>query len=142
MKTVRDSLTADMFSVQPATRFDQGRVEVCRVVSQVLEGRDRSYVAAQMSELEGQPVSKNMLDAWASPGREAHNIPFYQAPVLEFVCESHRLADWLLHVRGGRAAYGDHAIKAQLGQALAAMEQERADLLRHIKATKQKLGAL
>ncbi|MEX0758761.1 MAG: DNA transposition protein [Tistlia sp.] len=35
---------------------------------------DREEVAARMSEYLGEPVSKNMLDAYASQARESHNI--------------------------------------------------------------------
>ena len=140
MKTVRDPDTADMFSLQPAASFERSRIDVCRLVSSLLAGRDRLAVAIAMSELLDHQVSKHMLDAWASPRREAHNLPLYEAPALEAACDSHLLTDWMAELRGGRAAYGTEAAEAQIGQALASMEREREQLSRSIRAARQKLG--
>lgn len=88
----RDRLTPDLFDWQPppiAVRFEDetavravsvaGRLS--RSVAVVLKeaDADREAVAARMSEYLGEDVSKNMLDAYASQAREAHNITLARA---------------------------------------------------------------
>ncbi|MCQ8130531.1 hypothetical protein [Methylomonas rivi] len=61
--------------------------------------RDRYAVSAEVSRISGKDVSKNMLDAYASPARIEHSLPFWLAPVLEEVCSSHVLTNWLVDSR-------------------------------------------
>ena len=51
---------------------------VARTVAEVLKNddRDRLVIAAAMSVLLDEEVSKAMLDAYASPARDGHNISF------------------------------------------------------------------
>ncbi|WP_435637553.1 hypothetical protein [Carnimonas bestiolae] len=81
-----------------------------------------------MSRLSGDDVSKHMLDAWSSPARSEHNIPFYRIPLLEEVCSSHVLTDWLVRLRGGRVAYGREALAAEYGKRQQMLEKLRADM--------------
>lgn len=79
-----DSLTGDLLSWEPpkvAAGFEEGAVrgsrianQICQVVKLALEGHDRAQVAAQMSGELGYPVSRDMLDHYASEGSEAHKI--------------------------------------------------------------------
>jgi len=97
MKRVNDSLTQDMFLVPQPDHSAPGSAnyafEVAHLVSLALKETplDRWEIAAQMSRLSGDDVSKNMLDAWASPGRPDHNIPLYRVALLEEVLST-RLA--------------------------------------------------
>ena len=122
MKTVHDPFTDDMFLVpqpeHPAPGSANFAFEIANIVSQMLKEThmDRWEIAAQMSRLSGDDVSKNMLDAWASPGRPDHNIPFYRAVLLEEVLGSHTLTNWMVAKRGGRVAYGKDALNARLGK--------------------------
>lgn len=52
--------------------------QTAKAVSEILkeDPRSREVIAAEMSVLLQQDVSKAMLDAYASPGREDHNISF------------------------------------------------------------------
>jgi len=84
---------------------------------------DRWAIAAQMSRLSGDDVSKNMLDAWASPGRPDHNMPFYRCPLFEEVVSTHELTNWLVEKRGGKAAYGRDALNARLGRMVSMKKQ-------------------
>lgn len=122
MRRVKDSLTQDMFEVPQPERSVPGSAnysfEVSHLVSEVLKETpiDRWEIAAQMSRLSGDDVSKNMIDAWASPGRPDHNIPLYRVALLEEVASTHALTDWLVGKRGGRVAYGRDALSAKLGK--------------------------
>ena len=81
-----------------------------------------------MSRYSGDDVSKHMLDAWSSPARSDHNIPFYRIPLLEEVCQSHVFTDWIVHLRGGRVAYGREALAAEYGKLSRIQERVNADL--------------
>jgi hypothetical protein len=79
-----DSLTGDLLAWEPpkvAAGFGEGAVrgsrianQICQVVKLALEGQDRAEVAARMSGELGYPVSRAMLDNYASEGAEAHKI--------------------------------------------------------------------
>lgn len=107
-------------------------------MSEILKGSelDRYEIAARMSRLSGDDVSKNMLDAWSSPARTEHNLPLYRAPLLEEVCATHAMTDWLVHLRGGRVSYGREALDAELGR----LERVAADATRKARELKRMLG--
>lgn len=90
-----------------------------------------------MSRLSGDDVSKNMIDAWASPARVDHNLPLYRAALLEEVCASHLLTNWLVNLRGGRVAYGRDALHAELGR----LERQRDEAGRQARELKRLMGA-
>lgn len=115
MRRVKDTQTLDIFEVPapvvPMPGSGNYAAQVSELVGAVLKDCpvDRYEVAAQMSRYSGDDVSKHMLDAWSSPARSDHNIPFYRIPLLEEVCQSHVFTDWIVHLRGGRVAYGREA---------------------------------
>ncbi|ELN4897135.1 TPA: hypothetical protein ACRXSF_005453, partial [Pseudomonas aeruginosa] len=100
----KDDRTLDIFDVPQPARAIPGEcnyaAQVSELVSEILKAcdLDRYEVAARMSRLSGDDVSKNMLDAWSSPARADHNLPFYRAALLEDVCASHLLTNWLVDV--------------------------------------------
>lgn len=138
-----DLHTGDLFALLP-TPAEQTPgsqcygVEVAHLVSQVLAGAgcDRVDVAARMSRLAGRDVSKYMLDAWSAESREAYNLPFYMAPVLEAACHTHMLTQWLADKRGGRLLVGREALNAELGK----LERARDEAARKIKQLKSLMG--
>lgn len=138
MKRANDGLTDDMFLVpqpeRPAPGGANYAFEVSNLVAQELKTTplDRWEIAAQMSRLSGDDVSKNILDAWASPGRPDHNLPFYRAALLEDVIGSHALTDWLVHKRGGRVAYGRDVLNTKLGS-LTVMKTQIDQQIRELK---------
>src|SRR5215217_8524747 len=82
----RDPFTVDLFrDYQPAPvvdRFDQDEVKayslngrLCKAIALTMEesGMSRDALAAAMSDIA--PVTKAMLDAYASQAREQHSIP-------------------------------------------------------------------
>ncbi len=132
MGRVHDTRTPDLFEVPVPVVPTPGRgnyaAQVSELVASVLKHslHDRYEIAAQMSRYSGDDVSKHMLDAWSSPARADHNIPLYRVPLLEEVCHSHAFTDWLVHLRGGRVAYGREALDAQYGKL-----QRMRDKLQH-----------
>jgi hypothetical protein len=142
MRRVKDTATLDIFEVPkpivPAPGSGNYAAQVSELVGSVLKGspHDRYEVASQMSRLSGDDVSKHMLDAWSSPARAEHNIPLYRVPLLEEVCQSHGFTDWLVHLRGGRVAYGREALAAQYGK----MQQMKDKLHAEMREMKRLMG--
>ena len=141
-KSLRDTRTFDLFEIpQPVLTIPgQGNhsVQVSEIVGEMLKGAavDRYEIATCMSRLSGDDVTKHMLDAWASPARTDHNLPFYRAALLEEVCASHLLTNWLVSLRGGRVAYGRDALLAELGR----LERNRDESARQARELKRRLG--
>lgn len=142
MRHGKDDRTLDIFAVPQPVLAIPGHgnyaAQVSELVGELLKATDldRYEIAARMSRLSGDDVSKNMLDAWASPARADHNLPFYRAPLLEEVCASHLLTNWLVNQRGGRVAYGREALDAELGR----LERVASDASRKARELKKILG--
>ncbi|TBV12785.1 hypothetical protein [Stutzerimonas kirkiae] len=141
-KSLRDDRTLDLFEIpQPVLAVPgQGNysVQVSELVGEMLKVADidRYEIAARMSRLSGDDVSKAMLDAWSSMARLDHNLPFYRAALLEEVCASHLLTNWLVTQRGGRVAYGRDALLAELGR----LERTRDEAGRQARELKRRIG--
>lgn len=94
MPKYRDPLTPDLFDWKPpqvavglpseATRGGTLPNQIARAVAQTLKdcGQSREEVAGAMSAYLDQSVSKNMLDAYASPSREEHRITLERSVAL------------------------------------------------------------
>lgn len=142
MRHGKDDRTLDIFAVPQPVLAIPGlgnyAVQVSELVSEILKATDldRYEVAARMSRLSGDDVSKNMLDAWASPARADHNLPLYRAALLEEVCASHVLTNWQVNLRGGRVAYGREALDAELGR----LERVASDASRKARELKRLMG--
>lgn len=138
----------DLFEIEIPMphRFEPGNCgygrETAKLISGMLRGasQDRHAVAAEVSRLSGRDVSINMLNAYASPARVDHALPFWMGPVIEDVCESHALTDWLVARRGGRVAYGMDALKNELGKLVSLKRQANRDLNLKIQHLEQLLG--
>ena len=142
MRSVKDTATIDIFEVpqpiHPVPGSGNYAAQVSELVGSILKAcpEDRYEIAAQMSRLSGDDVSKHMLDAWSSPGRCEHNIPLYRVPLLEEVCHSHAFTDWMVHMRGGRVAYGREALAAQYGK----LQQMKDKVQQEMKELKRMMG--
>lgn len=117
------------------------RIQVSEIISEMLAaargtGLERCDVAAQMSRLAGEDISKAMLDAWSSPARVDHNLPFYRAALLEQVCGSHQLTDLIVTVRGGRVSWGRDALLAELGR----VESIKEEATRQARELRRRIG--
>ncbi|MCP1616604.1 hypothetical protein FBY21_1211 [Pseudomonas sp. SLBN-26] len=142
MRHGKDTRTLDLFEIpQPVLAVPgQGNysMQVSELVGEMLKASDldRYEIAARMSRLSGDDVSKAMLDAWSSPARVDHNLPLYRAALLEEVCASHVLTNWLVSLRGGRVAYGRDALLAELGR----LERIREEAARQSRELKRRMG--
>ncbi|MFT0211798.1 hypothetical protein VQ643_04175 [Pseudomonas sp. F1_0610] len=141
-KPRKDDRTFDLFEVPQPVAAIPGQCNyaatISELVAEILKEAeiDRYEIATQMSRLSGDDVSKNMLDAWSSPARTEHNIPFYRVPLLEQVCSSRLLTNWLVNQHGGRVAYGRDALNAELGR----YERKREEYARKARELKKALG--
>lgn len=108
---------------------------VARTVAEILkhDDRDRTVIAAEMSVLMAEEVSKAMLDAYASPARDGHNISF--ARMLALIAATNRfdLLDRELRPIGAAVLVGDEIYTAEIGQIeseISKLQQRRKDLSR------------
>lgn len=137
-----DPFTGDLFAIpQPSAPLPAShdyRPQVAHLVGETLRasGLDRYRVAAEMSRLTGREITKTMLDAYASEGRETFNLPFWEVPALEAACQSHGLGCWLAQVRGGRLLVGRETLTAELGR----LEQARDTAAKRIRDIKRLMG--
>lgn len=106
---------------------------VCRTVGAILNsehaaGRPREVIAAEMSVLLGEDVSRAMLDAYSSPAREGHKVPFSRLMALVAVSGRHDLLDPLMREIGAALLVGEEVHTARLGhidRQIEALRQER-----------------
>lgn len=108
---------------------------IARTVSEILkhEDRDRIVIAAEMSVLLAEDVSKAMLDAYASPARDGHNISFARMLALIAVTNRFDLLDRELRAIGAAVLVGDEIYTAEIGHLeseIAKLQQRRKDLQR------------
>ncbi|MDG3444690.1 DNA transposition protein [Nitrospirillum amazonense] len=86
----RDVRTLDLFAWEPpqvVERFEPAVIKAYSIQNAVAKGVAATYaasglareeIAARMTEYLGEPISLNMINAWASEARGDHNIPFYR----------------------------------------------------------------
>lgn len=124
-KARHDALTGDLFAIpRPVAPIDGAmnyRKTVSSLVGDMLNdarvaGLDRYEVAAKASRLAGRDVSKAMLDGYTAESRDEFNVPLWLSPVLEAVCDSTRLTEWLAEVRGGLFLVGAATLDAEIGR--------------------------
>lgn len=84
----------------------------------------RYEVAAKMSELLGDEVSKNMLDAYTAESREGHQISVLRFIALIAATNAYELLDIVAGKLGCRVLRGDEVVAAELGS----IDREIADL--------------
>ncbi len=103
MARLGDTTTLDLFSWEPPalvkrfapeiTRGASMRSLVARAVSAAMKEADRSRaeIAAQMTDMLGEDITENMLNAYASEAREEHTIPYFRLIALAVVTNDPRL---------------------------------------------------
>ena len=96
----------------------------------------RYQVAARMSELLGQDVTKHQLDSWTAESRNEWRFPFEYAPAFEAACETHDLTEFLAALRGSIVLVGEDALKAELG----ALEIAEAEIKTRKRKLKRQMG--
>ncbi|MBB5987405.1 hypothetical protein [Sphingobium lignivorans] len=77
--------------------------------------RSREVIAAEMSVLLDEEISRAMLDAYASPAREGHKVIMSRFLALVAVCERHDLLDQVLREIGAAVLVGEELHTARLG---------------------------
>lgn len=142
MRRSVDTRTADLFEVPAPVAPLPGALAIGptlrALISDLLKASplSRHQVAARMSELTGQEITKHQLDAWTAESREGWRFPLEYQPALEVALETHAITAWLADLRGGRLSIGREALEAQLGK-VARMQDE---LAAQAKALKRLLG--
>lgn len=106
---------------------------ICSAVGTVLasDKRPREVIAAEMSVLLDEDVSRAMLDAYSSPARADHKVPMSRFLALLVVTGRQDLLDPLLREIGAALLVGDEVKTARLGQIeqlLAELQEERRHL--------------
>jgi len=95
------------------------------------DARAREVIAAEMSVLLDEDVSRAMLDAYASPAREGHKVIMSRALALVTVCNRHDLLDPILREIGAALLVGPEVHTARIGhldQQIAMLKRERTRL--------------
>ena len=124
-------------------RFDDVRVRaaslssrICLAISAALKdsGDSRAQVAKAMSDFLGEAVTKNMLDAYASPAREDHTITLARFVALLAATKDRRLLELVAEGMGWAVIERRHLPLIEL----AAVTERQADLARHADALRRK----
>ncbi len=142
MSRTRDTLSADLFDIPHAPAPVGGSLdyasELCHVLADALKKTPKSRydIAARMSELAGQDISKSMLDAWTAESKTPWRFPFEFAAAFEAATDSTCLQELLARKRGSRVLVGEESLLAELGR----IEQMKGELAQQEKALKNYLG--
>jgi hypothetical protein len=107
--------------------FDRG---LAAKVAAILKDDDRSreVIAAEMSALLAEPVSKMMLDAYASEARDQHNIPAHRFLALIAVTERFDVLDAACRRIGAAVMVGEEINAIRLGHLQARRDQIDAEI--------------
>lgn len=87
-------------------------------VSLALKGcsESRHQIAATMSEVTCQDVSKGMLDSWTAESKERHRFPVIFLPAFEIATGSTLVTQLLGRARGFEPMFAEHAVFARIAQ--------------------------
>jgi hypothetical protein len=91
--------------------------EVCNLVGTILasDPRSRYEIAAAMSEVLGEDITKTMLDAWASGAREDHRVAFTRLCALVLVTDRQDLLRPVMAKLGVSLLIGAEVENARIG---------------------------
>ncbi|MCL9998385.1 MAG: hypothetical protein NBV68_03305 [Erythrobacter sp.] len=92
------------------------------------DGRSRYAIAAAMSELLDEDVSKSMLDAYSSPAREDHRVPFTRLAALVIVTGRQDLVRDVMGEWGVSLLIGAETEIARIGQLRQRVEQDKREI--------------
>lgn len=96
--------------------------------------RPREVIAAEMSVLLDDTISKAMLDAYSSPARPDHKVPASRLFALLVVTDRQDLLDPIMRKIGAALLVGDEVRTARLGQVQQMIAQLQAEQ-RELKMT-------
>lgn len=92
------------------------------------DGRPREVIAAEMSVLLDEPVTRDMLNAYSSPARPEHKVPMSRFWALVAATSRLDLLDGHVREIGGAVLVGTEVLTARLGhidRQMAALSAER-----------------
>lgn len=92
------------------------------------DDRSREQIAAAMSELLGEEVTRFMLDAYASEARDNHNISAGRFLALIAVTSRHDILDHVLRRIGAAVLVGEEIATARAGHLRAAIKRLNEEL--------------
>lgn len=103
---------------------------ICEMVATILNSdeRPREVLAAEVSRLTDEDVSRAMLDAYSSPARTEHKVPMSRALALVAVTDRHDLLDPIMRRIGAGLLVGDEIMTARIGQLRRRRQQIDAEL--------------
>ena len=109
---------------------------ICRTVGTVLasDPRSRAVIAAEVSELLDERVSKEMLDAYSSPARDDHRVPMSRFLALLRVTARLDLLDPLLREVGASLLIGEEIHTARIGH----LRSQRTKIDRELRELERK----
>lgn len=92
--------------------------QICRATGTILNSdpRAREVIAAEMSVLLDEEISRAMLDAYASPAREDHRVIMSRFLALVAVTKRHDVLDQVIRPIGAGLLVGEEVMTARLGQ--------------------------
>lgn len=138
----RDATTLDLFETPAPSAAPGGlaglNTQIAHTMSAIIRdaGRSRFEIAARMSDLLGEDVTKTMLDAYTAESREDQNIPAYRLLAFILATDSFDSLDRVVQRIGCRLLVGKDAKLAALVQ----MEARRKELDGRIKEMKRAIG--
>ncbi|MEI7614100.1 MAG: hypothetical protein WCK63_14455 [Betaproteobacteria bacterium] len=142
MRRPADTLTLDLFEVPVPTAPMPGALNFNIVLRHLLSDLlktcpiSREIVAARMSELTGDHITKHQLDSWTAESREGWRFPLEYLPAFEVAVETTGLIAWVASVRGGKIQMGKDALDSEIGK----LERLKEDATKRIKQLKQAIG--
>lgn len=144
MRRVHDPLTLDLFEVPTARAPLPGALDIGKqlrhLISELLKScpRTRFEIAAHMSELTGNEITKHQLDSWTAESREGWRFPLEYLPAFEVAVGTHQITTWMADLRGCKVLVGKEALDAEIGK----LERLKEDAARKIKQLKQAMGEM
>jgi len=103
---------------------------ICRLVGTILNGdsQPREVIAARMSVILGEDITRAMLDAYSSPARDQHKVPMSRFLALVAVTGRQDLLDPILREVGAALLVGEEVHTARIGQISQKLKQLKAEL--------------
>ena len=144
MRRPADTLTLDLFEVPVPTRPIPGALNFSHPLRHLLSDllkhcpHSREIIAARMSELTGEAITKHQLDSWTAESREGWRFPLEYLPAFEVAVETTGLIAWVANVRGGKILMGKEALDAEIGK----LERLKEDATKRIRQYKQAMGEM
>ena len=90
--------------------------------------RSRYDIAARMSEMLDEDISKSMLDAYSSPARDDHRVPFSRLAALVIVTSRQDLLREVMGEMGVALLIGAETEIARIGQLRQRVEQDKREI--------------